>query len=259
MRVQLQLDPSEHNRMLLNRLPKLNWAYALGEIMLIFIGVTAAFVFDSWKEERKSLREELIILSEIAEDLEATERDLAADTQTTTAAWQVQLKLLRLMTAEGFEVNESFARKLRGVFYAPVLVPKISGYKTLENIGLDTIRDPKLRSALTDFYELRLNRIQIYEGFLAEVFRDFSNALRPAMRVARSTAMQTETQGPSQPALPYEIEIDAEKLREIQSLARWLASMHSNTADVLEQYYEASREIRAIREELRARGAATDS
>lgn len=65
--------------MLLNRLPTLNLSYAIGEIALIFVGVTAAFLFDAWRENQSEIAAELVILSEIDMDLEATKVDLESD------------------------------------------------------------------------------------------------------------------------------------------------------------------------------------
>ena len=33
---------------------KINWQYAIGEVILIFVGITLAIAFNNWNEERKA-------------------------------------------------------------------------------------------------------------------------------------------------------------------------------------------------------------
>ncbi|MBO3700252.1 DUF6090 family protein [Roseivirga sp. E12] len=48
---------------------KLNWKYALGEVFLIFIGISLAIGFQNWNEGRKISKQKVLILKQIRADL----------------------------------------------------------------------------------------------------------------------------------------------------------------------------------------------
>ncbi len=47
---------------------KLSWKYALGEIVLIFIGISLAITFQNWNEDRRKTQLETVYLEELLED-----------------------------------------------------------------------------------------------------------------------------------------------------------------------------------------------
>jgi Family of unknown function (DUF6090) len=50
---------------------KLNWKYALGELVLIFLGISLAITFQNWNEDRKNKAKELKFLEGLYADFQA--------------------------------------------------------------------------------------------------------------------------------------------------------------------------------------------
>ncbi|MCE7991005.1 MAG: hypothetical protein HEP71_03460 [Roseivirga sp.] len=56
---------------------KLNWKYALGEVFLIFIGISLAIGFQNWNEDRKKKTDRRIYYANLLEDLKRDNDELA--------------------------------------------------------------------------------------------------------------------------------------------------------------------------------------
>lgn len=55
---------------------KLNWKYALGEVALIFIGISLAIGFQNWNAQSQKYREKLVFLERIKSDLQEDKLNL---------------------------------------------------------------------------------------------------------------------------------------------------------------------------------------
>ncbi len=55
---------------------KLNWKYALGEVVLIFIGISLAVGFQNWNAQSQKHREKLVFLERIKSDLQEDKLNL---------------------------------------------------------------------------------------------------------------------------------------------------------------------------------------
>jgi len=56
---------------------KLNWKYALGEVLFIFIGISLAIGFQNWNEDRKQKTDRKIYYQNLLQDLERDNNELA--------------------------------------------------------------------------------------------------------------------------------------------------------------------------------------
>ena len=56
----------------------LNWRYAVGEVLLIVIGVSIALAANSWWEDRKAREEELAMLAQLKSALEVDLQEFEA-------------------------------------------------------------------------------------------------------------------------------------------------------------------------------------
>ena len=55
---------------------KLNWKYALGEVLLIFIGISLAIWFQNWNEDRKTEAKEKVYLKNLLKDLNVVKNSI---------------------------------------------------------------------------------------------------------------------------------------------------------------------------------------
>jgi hypothetical protein len=131
----------------------LNWKYALGEILLIFIGINLAIWFNNWNETRKLKEEEKRILQSILTDLE----DDQAANEHSILVLNKELDRVRqiLHWTEGkIELTPDSLGKL-----LPFLVKdhtvniQSTGYQTLISKGISLVQKKPLRKELIRYYD----------------------------------------------------------------------------------------------------------
>lgn len=126
--------------------------YAIGEILLIFAGITLALGFSNWNEERHLRRLETMALA-----------DIAANLRSNADAFNRHIRVDLIQIASCERVLEALSQKtswqdeLATDLYecrwwtSPYL--NYAAYDSLKSRGTELISDPKLRYAILDLYE----------------------------------------------------------------------------------------------------------
>ena len=133
--------------------------YAIGEIVLVVIGILIALQINNWNESRKQQKQEVQILKEIKNDLFQTKNDVLK----TVGMHKRVLGLTQyLLTAiyEKATYSDSIynAFRIAGIDYE--IVPKTSGFENLKTIGLNTLSNDSLRIAISNIFQLSFTRLQ---------------------------------------------------------------------------------------------------
>ena len=114
---------------------KINWKYALGEIIIVIIGITIAFSLNNWKEENKNRKLKKQYLESLQIDIEKEIEQLKAnDTGIVQRIDKIERVLHFIYKNEG-EASQVF----RYVFEVAKIVsfnPENSTYQTMINSGL---------------------------------------------------------------------------------------------------------------------------
>lgn len=219
------------------RFSDLNWRRALAEVALIFIGISLALLFDNWNEDRKERNLEHQLLSEVRDDLVETRVDLLSDIENSEqrlAHW----KNMAAAVAEGAPMGDDWAAMLADTLDYSVLFPKTSGYRSLTSQGMGILSDPDVRKKITDFYELRLGRIALFEQ---RAFPNFSRVYLPYLhRITRvDPDFLREAVGSEEPLPPfvehYEL-LNEQALRADPQFIHLLFQMTFDTRLVLSNY-----------------------
>lgn len=135
--------------------------YAIGEIVLIVIGILLALQINNWNEKQKAGQEEIVILNNLLESLSA-----AKSQSSTEIDMENQLKesLLRILgkSADGNTNNLSFISDSLFLFVlwnSNPDVPVINSYSDLKNTGkIGLIKNRKIRESFTNL-ELSLEKL----------------------------------------------------------------------------------------------------
>lgn len=225
------------------RLRELDWRRALAEVSLIFIGITLALYFDNWNEERKERVLERQLLVEMRDDLVETRFDLARDIE----ALELRRRALYQLQAElsaGAIPDEDWASRLYATLGGARLFAKDSAYRALMSQGLGVLSDPDLRKGLTDFYGLRVKRVEVFEG-LRDVFQQ--QQLMPffteAMRVSPQWVETTLTDHEDLPSLERVEPISGEALAADPRLRLMIFRASDSMRTVLSFYQLAMADI----------------
>lgn len=141
-------------------------AYAVGEIILVVVGILIALQVNNWNQGRTDRERELLILREIQADLkidlEEFERNIGhLENQ------QVASRRMLEIVKEDQPFDDSYGFYLFYIRLFPRFTPKTGGYQLLQNRGLDLVSNDDLRRAITDIYEFGYPYIKAKEADLS--------------------------------------------------------------------------------------------
>ena len=126
--------------------------YAIGEIVLVVIGILIALSINNWNENRKLRNEELNLLLEVKSNLEVTLNNFKNDTLLNTNSIN-QLRKIEHYLNEDLPYNTELdtAFGMFGQWQSPY--PITTAYTTLKTKGLDIISLKSLRNKIVTMYE----------------------------------------------------------------------------------------------------------
>ena len=162
---------------------KLSWKYALGEIVLIFIGITAAVGFQNWNDDRKIRAFEREILSEINESLLLDSIELNEILLSYEKAERAAIKILDYSGTP--TERDSLSFWLGEFINFDRFYPAISPYEVLKSAGFQNISNKELRLLIAEYYDEAIPSIisSLFDveddfetnafGFFREEFEDF--------------------------------------------------------------------------------------
>ncbi len=132
--------------------------YAVGEIILVVIGILIALQINNWNEERKANIELVKVLSEVRSNLIID---------------SLKIRQIRIMKAEDIVIQNTVIRALESknipydsiehhlarVMLARRIVLVDNGYQLLKKFGLERLEDEKLRNELISYYTTSIKSI----------------------------------------------------------------------------------------------------
>lgn len=141
---------------------KAKWAEYLLEIIVIIIGILGAFGLNNWKESRQERLEEIQVLTELRESLVY---DLDQHISNSIPRVRKDIELCQTILdniQEGINQNDSIDYLFLSRYTS--FNPKYIAYKSLENKGIDLIKNDSLKNAIVEIYDyeypLLKNRIE---------------------------------------------------------------------------------------------------
>ncbi|HEY9117884.1 MAG TPA: DUF6090 family protein [Roseivirga sp.] len=147
---------------------KLNWKYAFGEIALIFVGISLAIAFQNWNENRKQIKVEADLLTQLRQDLVGLKDELEVDIE---AAQNIISLTDSILFYDSIGSQKPFIgyflRSGKETFLSDVQVfPTSATYENLKSIGLEIISDVELRNRVIDLYDRKLVRAREWESLV---------------------------------------------------------------------------------------------
>ncbi len=141
--------------------------YAIGEIILVVIGILIALQINNWSEENKSKRYEKELLTDILQNLN---KDIEHN-RNVAIPWiekflnhsDIVLKAYGKPNTRMDTMQIHFKNMLR----SPDFAYTIGAYETLKSKGLEKIENKKLRQEIIDLYDFKIPRT---ERFVTEVY-----------------------------------------------------------------------------------------
>ncbi len=131
---------------------KINWQYALGEIIIVMVGISLAFALNNWNEKRKEENVKDLYLKSLANDIEKEMDHLTQNDSLLNLRISTIDEALRLLNKEG---QEKFSAAFK-IFEAANIIsfyPENVTYLTMVNSGdMRLINDFDLRRKIESHY-----------------------------------------------------------------------------------------------------------
>ena len=154
--------------------------YAIGEILLVMIGILLALQVNNWNEDSKRNVQEIKIYHEILSDLELTKEEVNKDMQNHITFLHSNKALLNHLI-EKKPYSDSLTNHMFNVTGDLQVYPKTSGFDALNSIGLDLLSNDSIRIEITNLYQLYLKRV-VNQGWRETPTNDIGNLMEPHLR-----------------------------------------------------------------------------
>ena len=138
--------------------PAKYFRYAIGEILLVVIGILIALSINNWNQSRLNTITEKKILEEIKNDLIETLEDVNDDLKTHNKILLSTTNSMQYLQQNEIHID-TLSKVLIRSFGDTRTYAKSGGIEYLKSKGLAIIKSDSLRKAITDLYELNITRL----------------------------------------------------------------------------------------------------
>ena len=136
--------------------------YAIGEIILVVIGILIALQINNWNDEKKERAIEVKILKEIHSNLEHDLFEIQDDIRVMDSVDLASKSVIQFLKTKD-EPTEDFCNDVAIIKVAPHFDPNKSGYELLVSKGVEIVSNDSLRGAISVLYESAYSYYNKYE------------------------------------------------------------------------------------------------
>lgn len=150
--------------------------YAIGEIILLVIGILIALQINNWNENRKLKIKELNILNELRSDLTQNMSDIESNLNSLKQSTKSN-EIIKYHIENQLPNNDSLNYHFYQLGAYVAFTMNQTTYDNLKQIGIDIISNDSLRFLISDLYSHRYASYRKFEEqYLLE---HFSNNIKP--------------------------------------------------------------------------------
>jgi len=144
--------------------------YAIGEIVLVVIGILIALQVNNWNQSKNLKETEIKLLQELNKDLAETKADLLSDITKAHRELKLTDSIYQRIIQNRMEKSILPVKISMAFLYdRSDLYPKKSAYESLRAYGINLVSNDSLRKNITDFFELHLVRVNDTEQFIKDL------------------------------------------------------------------------------------------
>lgn len=151
--------------------------YAIGEIVLVVIGILIALQIDNWNDLNKKKKEEIEVVNEIKNDLIESRDEVQAVIEKHKIHLDYGIRLVDDIKNNKPESDSLTFLYTRNITDFGIIV-KTSGFENLKNIGLNLIESTLLRKNITNLYQLEIpylindyNDLNVYKQGIVNLYK----------------------------------------------------------------------------------------
>lgn len=136
--------------------------YAIGEIVLIFVGISLAIWFDNWNQERRDRQVERAMLMEIHEGVKTDLEDM----RLTRHGHSMRVNAYKVIAdhlVNNLPNEDSLSQYFGTLYGKSSLITNRAPYETLKSRGIDLVTNDDLRQAILTYYDIKLDWLEFNE------------------------------------------------------------------------------------------------
>lgn len=142
---------------------KINWKYAIGEIIIVIIGISIAFALNNWAQRNQQQSTEKLYLQslekDLSNDIDSLNKNIHLLSQNLS-----DINLLRPHLGNPLPGRDTVYRRIFNIASTVAFIPEDATYHTLVNSGdFKLISDFELKSAIEKHYRAYLHMQRDYE------------------------------------------------------------------------------------------------
>ncbi len=126
--------------------------YAIGEIILVVIGILIALQVNNWNENRKLRNTEKALLTELVKELRTDSTTIRFNTKIHEQAKKSCTIILNAIERD-LEYNDSLSFHFAAANYYTRFASSQGAYESLKTAGLETVSNKSLRFQIIQYYE----------------------------------------------------------------------------------------------------------
>ncbi len=152
--------------------------YAIGEIVLVVIGILIALQINNWNEDRKIQKNEITILEQLNDDLSKNLEEVLEIKSILDQASRNSNSFLLYLNSQNNH-SDSISAWLDQIDRNPIFNNANTAYKNLENNPNKIISNDTLRLRITMMYEKEFRNIDVREnGYKTQFYPEFKKQQR---------------------------------------------------------------------------------
>jgi hypothetical protein len=179
--------------------------YAIGEIILVMVGILLALQVSNWNQTRKATAKEIKILTELKNDLVANLAEVKEVHKFTDIRQRSTALILDYFKTKKV-LDDSLKLAFEKIQLDGVFNNASTTYKFIENQGVDIISNDSLRIRITEMHERQFNNITTRETIDLSIV---DNQLHPSMNEHFKTSPPIDT------LIPFALAINTPKNIEV--------------------------------------------
>jgi peptide methionine sulfoxide reductase MsrA len=151
--------------------------YAIGEIILVVIGILIALSINNWNSQKNRSNTEVEILEVMRENLNSDIKDMEINLEISKTALQSTIEVFTSFNNPSYK-NDSLNFYFGNLYKSAVFVETTSAYENLKTIGFEIIKNDSLKKNIMHIYSKQYQYIEQLESG----HREFHNSkLQPLL------------------------------------------------------------------------------
>lgn len=152
--------------------PKINWLNHIIELIVVFIGITLAFMLNSWREDAKNNQLENQYLNSFYDEIKYSNARLDTIIQINKTKIEYLNKSIELLKSDNLP-EDSTLIVISHMVQISLFIPKTITYESIKNSGnLNIIENYEIRSKIIGFYE-SIKGIALVEEYYKLYINDY--------------------------------------------------------------------------------------